>query len=218
MSSAANRHPVAQGGLFTTQKAGFSKETQELLKVMMQESKLTNFQQRQLKQQMQSGGPLPTSCNPTSSKAGSGPKRSSGSGGRKPPRPSREGLRSKETIARLAEEEGEGEGSYRPAPGKFNSTKEKSKLQNVMAFGSDTEPHTRRPCVPEEPAPAAVDRFDEVLYEIEERREFLTEMEALGQGQQYRSKITSEISQKIRELELLDKERCSELQQFDHSV
>ena len=109
-----------------------------------------------------------------------------------------------------------------------------------MAFGSDTEPHTRRPCVPEEPAPAAVDRFDELLCEIEERREFLTEMEALGQGQQYRSKITSEISQvgvlkqtincsiitykmfcpfqKIRELELLDKERCSELQQFDHSV
>ena len=34
-----------------------------------------------------------------------------------------------------------------------------------------------------------------VLQEIEERREFLTEMESLGKGKTYRSKIMTEISQ-----------------------
>ena len=34
-----------------------------------------------------------------------------------------------------------------------------------------------------------------VLQEIEERREFLTEMESLGKGKTYRSRIMSEISQ-----------------------
>lgn len=68
------RQPVAEGGMFSTPKANFSRETQELLKgkllhavyclevqahtisptVMMQESKLTNFQQRQLSQSLQS--------------------------------------------------------------------------------------------------------------------------------------------------------------------
>lgn len=34
-----------------------------------------------------------------------------------------------------------------------------------------------------------------VLKEIEERREFLSEMEAIGKGKEYRSKIQTEISQ-----------------------
>ena len=34
-----------------------------------------------------------------------------------------------------------------------------------------------------------------VLKEIEERRQFLDEMEALGQGKQYRAQIMTEISQ-----------------------
>ena len=34
-----------------------------------------------------------------------------------------------------------------------------------------------------------------VVEEIEERRQFLSEMEALGQGKEYHSKITTEISQ-----------------------
>jgi len=37
--------------------------------------------------------------------------------------------------------------------------------------------------------------FFSVLKEIEERREFLSEMETLGKGKEYRSKIQTEISQ-----------------------
>ena len=79
----------------------------------------------------------------------------------------------------------------------YNSTKEKQKLQNVMAFGSEVEPTPTMarsiPSCPEEET--ELDRFDEVLKEIEERREFLEEMEALGQGQKYRTKVMTEISQ-----------------------
>ena len=34
-----------------------------------------------------------------------------------------------------------------------------------------------------------------VLKEVDERREFLSEMEAIGKGKEYRSKIQTEISQ-----------------------
>ena len=78
----------------------------------------------------------------------------------------------------------------------YNSTKEKEKLQNVMTYGSETAPTSmvvRPQAVPEDET--EVDRFDEVLKEIDERREFLEEMEALGQGKNYRAKVMTEISQ-----------------------
>ena len=65
-----------------------------------------------------------------------------------------------------------------------------------MTFGCETAPETSvaraRPVPGEE---IEVDRFEEILKEIEERREFLEEMEALGQGKNYRTKLMTEISQ-----------------------
>ena len=67
-----------------------------------------------------------------------------------------------------------------------------------MAFGSEVEPAAPAVTRPH-PLPAQdeteVDRFEEVMKEIEERKEFLEEMEALGQGQKYRSELMTEISQ-----------------------
>jgi hypothetical protein len=50
---------VAQGGFLNSHKATYSKETQQLLKVMMEESKLTTLQQRKINQTVHSGGSLP---------------------------------------------------------------------------------------------------------------------------------------------------------------
>ena len=71
-----------------------------------------------------------------------------------------------------------------------------------------------------------------VVGEIEERRQFLAEMEALGQGKEYRHKIMTEISQvrtseacqaititynvtfltqRVHELEMIDKQRTAQL-------
>ena len=51
-----------------------------------------------------------------------------------------------------------------------------------------------------------------VLKEIEERRQFLDEMEALGQGKQYRAQIMTEISQvrlMIDDLQTVRKQQIS---------
>lgn len=78
---------------------------------MMNESKLTNFQQRQLKDTMRSGGTLPLSCNPTTSSPGRGDRQKKASS-KKPKQPSKQGLRTKETIEGMVN----GEPDYRPTP------------------------------------------------------------------------------------------------------
>ncbi|XP_033045026.1 UPF0193 protein EVG1 isoform X6 [Trachypithecus francoisi] len=74
--------------------------------------------------------------------------------------------------------------------------KEKQRLQNIFAMGKDPEERKRKapPARQEVPAPER-DRFEELVKEIQERKEFLTDMEALGQGKQYRGIILAEISQ-----------------------
>ncbi|KAM6162500.1 UPF0193 protein EVG1 isoform 2-T2 [Erethizon dorsatum] len=127
--------------------AAYTPGTCELLKAMMKESKLTNFQQRHIM----------------------------------------------ETIKRDLE-------------------KEKRRLQNIFATGKDPEERKRKgpPARQEESAPE-LDRFEELVREIQERKEFLAAMEALGQGRQYHGIILTEISQKIREMEDIDHKRSEEL-------
>ncbi|XP_065066282.1 UPF0193 protein EVG1 homolog [Rhopilema esculentum] len=209
--AARPKQAVAKGGLWSTKPQNVSKETSNLLKVMMEESKLTNFQRRKLQDDMKSGKSLPVQCLPTSST-------SAGAKG-KPKEPkckktgSRQfcysGKRRKEIIDILKERNKD---DYRPVGGKIITEKDKEKLQNIMAYGKDSPQHekSKRPvAVEDEPE---IDRFEEVMAEIEDRRKFLDEMEALGQGKKYRTIIATEISQKIRELEIIDKERSEELE------
>lgn len=103
----------------------------------------------------------------------------------------------------------------------YDAIKEKQRLQNLMTYGSDLEPEATAAHTPSEELEEVEerDRFDEGIYlyssqdyvrrvamdsvmwcnvvvqEIEERRQFLSEMEALGQGKEHRNKIMIEISQ-----------------------
>ncbi|XP_023574683.1 UPF0193 protein EVG1 isoform X1 [Octodon degus] len=74
--------------------------------------------------------------------------------------------------------------------------KEKRRLQNIFATGKDPEERKRKgpPARQEEPA-HELDRFEELVREVQERKEFLAAMEALGQGRQYHGIILTEISQ-----------------------
>ncbi|XP_054961673.2 UPF0193 protein EVG1 isoform X5 [Pan paniscus] len=77
--------------------------------------------------------------------------------------------------------------------------KEKQRLQNIFATGKDLEERKRKAPPARQKAPAPeLDRFEELVKEIQERKEFLADMEALGQGKQYRGIILAEISQ-VRE-------------------
>ncbi|XP_053493277.1 UPF0193 protein EVG1 isoform X3 [Ictalurus furcatus] len=188
-------------GLWNCPRFKYSKDTQELMQVMMQESRLTNFQQRQINKQLKKGGVLPLSCNPTSSTAPAEPQLRVSKGpvlSSRPQRRSAEKCCAGDSYTRER---------FRPSITR-DLEKEKRRLQNILATGHEemqpSPSHTRPANRTED---TEKDRFQEVLDEIEERRQFLDEMNALGRGRQYHHIINTEISQKIRELELIDRTR-----------
>nr|XP_056703441.1 UPF0193 protein EVG1 [Euleptes europaea] len=191
----------------------YSQETQELLKVMMQESKLTNFQQRHLGNCMKRGASLPLHCNPTSSKEPQLPKPFSS-----PPKVflsispfSRPHLRPAEACQAGDAYTRE---RFRPRATR-DLEKEKERLQNILATGKDKvegKPQKKKAVKMEEVVPEP-DRFEELVNEVEDRKKFLAEMEALGQGKLYQGIILTEISQKLREMEIIDKHRSAEMRE-----
>ena len=124
---------------------------------------------------------------------------------------------------------------YRGGP-IINREDKKIKLQNKMAFGIEDPLKEYRQRKKNTPLPTPVDRyntfvtfkinkklilflrFSELENEIKERREFLEEMEALGQGPKYRAQISTQISGIIREMEQIDLLRNQELQQRLHQL
>uniref|UniRef100_A0A8C7GIP7 Si:dkey-43k4.3 n=1 Tax=Oncorhynchus kisutch TaxID=8019 RepID=A0A8C7GIP7_ONCKI len=251
----------ARGGLWNCpRRTQYSKEIQDMLKLMMQESRLTNFQQRQLNDKLKKGSALPLTCNPTSSAPPSLPKPKvlKNSTNRTPAKPLRR------TADNCSSGDNYTRDRFRPSATR-DLEKEKRRLQNILATGQE-EPRPSRPRNisldqgPEEER----DRFQEgevyrrvtafwprgnmsstslallhvfyitfpsfqhdstkliypnpvptqclikefllrkfskdcvsfqVLDEIEERKEFLEEMTALGKGKQYRNIINTGISQ-----------------------
>ncbi|KAM5334714.1 UPF0193 protein EVG1 isoform 8-T8 [Glossophaga mutica] len=152
MASPDREGAVSKGTGFwrCPKQATYTPETCELLRVMMKESKLTEFQQRHIMDTM-----------------------------------------------------------------KRDLEKEKRRLQNIFATGKDRGERKRKPPPKKQqnaPAPE-LDRFEELVKEIQERKEFLADMEALGQGRQYRGIILAEISQKLREMEDIDRQRSEELRE-----
>ncbi|XP_010611502.1 UPF0193 protein EVG1 isoform X2 [Fukomys damarensis] len=174
------------------QLAAYTPETCKLLKAMMKESKLTNFQQRHIMDIITKGDPLPLQCSPTSSQSAS-PSRQPASAIYLPPILT---ARSHLRPASLCQ----ANGAYSREQFKPQATrdleKEKRRLQNIFATGKDPEERKGKgaPVQQEKPAPE-LDRFEELVREIQERKEFLAAMEALGQGRQYQGIILTEISQ-----------------------
>ncbi|XP_010161380.1 UPF0193 protein EVG1, partial [Antrostomus carolinensis] len=104
---------------------------------------------------------------------------------------------------------------FKPQP-RRDLEKEKQRLQNILATGKDVVEHNVKQMVvqrKEEEVPKP-DRFEELVNEVQERREFLAEMEALGQGKKYERIILTEISQKMREMEIIDKKRSEEMREI----
>ncbi|NWZ69774.1 EVG1 protein, partial [Acrocephalus arundinaceus] len=97
---------------------------------------------------------------------------------------------------------------FKPQPTR-DLEKEKRRLQNILATGKDEVEQAF--IWKKEEETAKPDRFEELMNEIQERREFLAEMEALGQGKKYQGIILTEISQKLHEMEITDKKRSEEM-------
>jgi len=198
--------------MFNTTQPSFSKETQELLKLMMHESKLTNLQRRKLTNNVKNGHSLPVQTIPARKPINSSPSKHQSPKVMNGRHLSLSGKRKKDAIEEI--KQSEDTQPFRPLPGKIITAKDKEQLQNKMAYGDcapDLNKQRKQPELYVEEA--HVDEFDEILLAIEERKEFLDDMEKLGQGKKYRTIIKTEISQKINELERLDKKRTKELEE-----
>eukprot|EP00057_Strongylocentrotus_purpuratus_P026711 XP_011681185.1 PREDICTED: UPF0193 protein EVG1 [Strongylocentrotus purpuratus] len=181
-------------GMWNTQTPSYSKETQELLKVMMKESKLNNFQARQLQKTMKDGAALPLACNPTTSARPAQPLLPQKPSIRVNPKGYGKGVRTKEDI----EDSGAYERDMYTGGGVTKSLdKEKERLQNYMAYGEDIPPiseeRKREVLKTPEPEPM-IDRFADLEAEIQERVEFLEDMKKMGKERQYKAIIGTEIS------------------------
>ncbi|XP_010222451.1 PREDICTED: UPF0193 protein EVG1 [Tinamus guttatus] len=181
---------------------------------MMDESKLTSFQRRHLMDCVKRGDTLPLQCSPTRSKepqpaepAFSLPK---------PCLPGRLPAKPQLRPAGVCQA-GDAYTRERFKPqARRDLEREKQRLQNILATGKDVVEHKARRTLAqteEEEAPE-VDRFEEVVNEVQERKEFLAEMEALGQGKRYRGIVLTEILQKLREMEIIDKKRSKEMREI----
>uniref|UniRef100_A0A8D1TMP5 Uncharacterized protein n=1 Tax=Sus scrofa TaxID=9823 RepID=A0A8D1TMP5_PIG len=188
--------------------AAYTPRTCELLRAMMKESKLTNFQQRHIMDTMKRGDALPLHCSPTSSQRVL-PARQPASAIYLPPILA---ARSHLRPASLCQANGAySREQFRPQATR-DLEKEKRRLQNIFATGKEPEERKRKPPPVRQEAPAPeLDRFEELVKEIQERKAFLADMEALGQGRRYRGVILTEISQKLQEMEDLDRKRSEEL-------
>ncbi|XP_045102077.1 UPF0193 protein EVG1-like [Portunus trituberculatus] len=201
------RQAVAPGGVYDLPKVSYSDSTKLLIKELIKEASVSAQHQRQIERWVGGGlglpphraltvpsqAPLPPSCQAT------------------PPRPHFQTKRSHEAIRKM--------GLYEPnklyvPPQPKYGPGSKERCQELMAFGREgAGSHITTKKVPQHPATPStpVDRFSELMREMEERVVWLESMEAVGAGQKYRGLIASQLALKLRDLELLDQERARDL-------
>ncbi|TRY82097.1 hypothetical protein DNTS_013290 [Danionella cerebrum] len=180
-------------------------ETRQLIQIMMREYQLTDFQKRQINHQLKDGGALPVSFIPSQVKMRVPPARGVTDAHARVTCPHRR------TAERCRAGENYKREQFVPRATR-DLEKEKTQLQNLLSTGQREAEAKHFQIASIDKREAPIDRFEEVLFEIEDRKQFLEEMKALGKFQQYQHLISSEITQKISELEAIDTKRSRELQ------
>ncbi|NXE93861.1 EVG1 protein, partial [Menura novaehollandiae] len=177
---------------------------------MMEKLKLTHSQRRYLMDCVKRGDALPLQCQPPPSKQ---PVPASYTPACQPRRlPAKPLLRPAKVCQAGDAYTRE---KFKPQPTR-DLEKEKRRLQNILATGKDeVEDKVEQVVIQtKEEEIAEPDRFEELMNEIQERREFLAEMEALGQGKNYQGIVLTEISQRMHEMETIDKKRSEEMRKI----
>ncbi|CAF2357762.1 unnamed protein product [Rotaria sp. Silwood2] len=195
------------GGLWNTRRIQHSNEETRSVKTLMNEARINNFQYSQLTSNMLRGASLSTKSETLSMQ--SKPlinKRV------KPVRPSKAsqptGLR---TYNDIVNSDAYTQPDYHPRPIKIRTDQEKDRLAHLMAYGIDPTKMVYK-TIECPPPTREIDRFDELVLEIEERKQFLDQMTSLGKRKEYQQVISNEISDKIREMEQIDRQRSKALE------
>eukprot|EP01147_Barroeca_monosierra_P005180 gene5180-7024_t len=206
-----------------------STDTRALIAQMMNDSKLTPFQKRQLEQKINKGQSLPKQVHPTSSAA---PKSVQSQNASSETSQSRCSKLQVDTIqhrkplsAIMAETHAYEQPRYEVKPGLDRDTAREA-LADELAFGKDvaiakqnirnrrnttSTSSTKASKQPDNDQLHEIDLFDILVKEIEERQEFLRELRLTRCDPETKSRIITEISQRIRQLELLDRKRSKGL-------
>ena len=208
MASSSKSAVARTGCIWDSKQPPLSDQTRNLLKEFMQESRLTFAQQRKLKESVDKNGSLPSKLahgnkpkKPVRSTKSSGPKVISS------------GMR---TRSQIVESGDLVRPRYRPTPAApVRTDKDKERLAFIMAYGAEPDEGNKK--IPDDfdlediGDEEEIDRFDELVKEIEERKQFLSQMADVGQDKKYRTVIETEISQKLREMEVIDKKRSNQI-------
>ncbi|XP_055676746.1 UPF0193 protein EVG1 homolog [Lutzomyia longipalpis] len=197
---------IPPGGVFHPPKVkNYSKETQNLIKVLMDEAKLTMLQRKNINTYLRTGEPLPVPKEEQRPISIFGDPDQDAKAIIERARCARK--RSLEIIKASGAFE---KSRYIPKyPWKVPSETAKRRLQEVMSgLKYFPEPdaqaykyrHRRK-----SPEIEERDQICELLCEIHERAEWLAEMEALGEGKKHRDVIHNQIAEKLRQIKILER-------------
>ncbi|KAM8842371.1 UPF0193 protein EVG1-like [Synchiropus picturatus] len=184
--------PAVTSGLRSTmRKVQYSQGTLDMLNLMMQEKNLTVRQKQQINKCLQSGAALPSETVAPSVPPQPKPTKRA----KTRPQAKRSAAACRRWVTSTEEPP--------PLPAPRNWEEEKLRLQTVFQAGKEAPRGVARmrPEVSSERV-----RIEEVLDAVQERRQFLADMAALGQEQRYSHIINKQIAQKLRELKMLEKE------------
>ncbi|TNN05598.1 UPF0193 protein EVG1 isoform 1 [Schistosoma japonicum] len=226
---------MSNGGFWNTHKVNYSDETKKILNDLVNESKLANFYRHSISEAIKNG----ESLNPDGILISSVGKRPLLD--QKAKRTKRLKRPQRRTRSLIELSGAYDPVPYRPSPNALNTgASEKLRLAHLMTYGEEPtwkslkndqikdgrlEYLSRRilkypkvddnDCYDDQKKieSSNKDRFEELIDEINERREFLAQMESFGRAKEYRTPIETEISQLIREMEMIDIKRTKQMYQ-----
>ncbi|XP_015182258.1 PREDICTED: UPF0193 protein EVG1 homolog [Polistes dominula] len=192
------------GAFHNPPRAKYSEETKNLIKLLMEESKVGMSQRKIIQNAIDKGESLP----PPHKSIGDTTKS-------KEPQvvfPSLWKKRSQSMILGSGAYEREQYRRTAPLP---NKEKQKRHLACLMAYGKDMPETPHGPKIlhraKREPRSNQEDNFEYVIDGIRERIEFLNDMECLGLGKKYRPIIQQEIAEKIRFIKSINNDKSAEV-------
>ncbi|KAI4494106.1 hypothetical protein M0802_009260 [Mischocyttarus mexicanus] len=192
------------GAFHNPPRTKYSEETKNLIKLLMEESKVSMSQRKVIQNTIDKGESLPPARKSMEDKKKT-----------KEPQvvfPSLWKKRSQSMILGSGVYEREQYRRTAPLP---NKEKQKRHLACLMAYGKEIPETPHGPKIlhkaRREPRFNEEDNIEYIIEGIRERIEFLNDMECLGLGKKYRPIIQQEIAQKIRFINTIDKEKSTEV-------
>ncbi|PSN32225.1 UPF0193 protein EVG1 [Blattella germanica] len=211
MLSGKTAQVVRGEGMLHSHKVQYSKETHQLLKVLLEESKLSILQRQQIQKSLRTGEPLPPLSSEENVKSGIHSAHNT---------PVKKVFHKRRTLEDIIESGAYERERFISNNPRVDKEKEKQKFQSLMAHGKIIPPtpvHKIR-APPKEPlqTPKPSERFSELMGEILERLQFLAEMREMGCDKNYNTVIQQQIHAKLREMKRIDPQQCQAFQRSNN--